>query len=91
VSHSDQLDDSNMKRQKSMPKFVVKPHRRLRAMSAERKSGENIDWTTEDRAEEDTMNKDKNTVWVGMKEYKAATHKLPLNRSIRMKLPSLNK
>jgi hypothetical protein len=91
VSHSFEMDGSNAKQQKSIPKFVVKPHRRLRAMSAERKSGDNIDWTTDDRAEDNNVNNDKNTVWVGMKEYKAATHKLPLNRSIRMKLPSLNK
>ncbi len=57
--------------------ITVKPHRRLRALSAERKT-DDFNHTT-----------DVNTVWVGMKQYKAATHKLPLNRAFKVKLPSI--
>jgi hypothetical protein len=65
---------------------LVKPHRRLRAMSAERKVR---DLSINEEEQQQQQTQQQNTVWVGMKDYRAATHKLPLNRSFKLKLPSL--
>jgi hypothetical protein len=59
----------------------IKAHRRLRALSAPRSNSP----TSSGRGNTSPTN----AVWVGMKEYKAATHKLELNRAFRVKLPSI--
>ena len=75
------------------PKFVVKPHRRLRALSAEKNlmPSASMDDSDDENGGGGGGGSGENTVWVGMRDYKAATHKVALSRAFRMKLPALNR